>query len=86
MRGTAKSETGFAVERPVMEGAAAGLRLSQRQMRDIGQHWASIGVTAASMARASMSLIFLADMHQGHDQKICKEVAPLVMGEHNQRF
>ena len=40
----------------------------------------------ASMARASVPLIFVADMHQGHDQKICKEVAPLVMGEHNQRF
>jgi hypothetical protein len=38
------------------------------------------------MARPSISLIFLADMHQGHDQEIRKEVALLVMGEHNKRF
>jgi len=38
------------------------------------------------MGRASMPLIFFAEMHQGHDQEIYKEVALLVMGEHNQRF
>jgi hypothetical protein len=38
------------------------------------------------MGRASVPLIFLADMHQGHDQEIRKEVAQLVMGEHNKRF
>lgn len=43
-------------------------------------------MSPALMARAGMSLIFFADMHQGHDQEIGKEVAPLVMGEHNQRF
>ena len=81
MRGTAKSETGFAVEMPSnVPGPVYG------SLRAQGQHRASIGATAASMGRASVPLIFLADMHQGHDQKICKEVAPVVMGEHNQYF
>ena len=38
------------------------------------------------MGRASDALIFLAQMHQSHDQEIGKEVAALAMGEHNQRF